>query len=160
MLPGPGTLWIGVEIALEEDQLVLDKNGRPIRGNPTEIAVVSASVERRAKGIVEIQATLGPQELLKLGRFISVPTVGTDSALPLGAQEFEGLGDSGFSDHLPIAVAFVKAKTKPDGFFEGVGLYSAKIELMGFRNLTVTGYSDPNRPHGKNVGYIGLHRTA
>jgi hypothetical protein len=158
MLLGPGILWIGVEIASEEERFKLDGNGKPIEGFQLEIFLLNANVTRSANGTIEIKATLDNKELPKLRQIIPGLEVGADTLLPPGAQDFVQMNDSGFSDNILRPTVFVE--TKQTEKFRGVGLYSANIALPKFDVLVITGYADPNRRAGNDhVGYIGEHES-
>ena len=158
MLLGPGILWIGAEIASQEERFKLDGNGKPVKGFQLEIFVSNADATRSGNGTIKVQATVDDKELSKLQQIIPGLKVGTDTLLPPGAQDFVQMNDSGYSDNILRPTVFVE--TKRTGKFRGVGLYSAKTALPKFDVLVITGYADPNRRAGNDhVGYIDEHES-
>lgn len=86
--PGPGTLWIGVELP-QNEKLHFDKNGRPTGGAPLEISVISASATTNKKnGTMLIEATIDQQGLAKIKSVARQIHIGSDPSLPSGAQDF------------------------------------------------------------------------
>ncbi len=43
---GPEILWIGIEIAPDEEHLRLDEDVKPVKGRPMAISVVKAGLAR------------------------------------------------------------------------------------------------------------------